>query len=164
MRGRGRGPFRAERTLRIAGWSSCLREGQNQRNLFTRRESTNGIGVCSDEGGSIAQVWRDDNNDRGMHNDIVTENDCHEKLEIKRCIERSQMLRLRRHRISDGLAAGPAQPQDLSAALQAVPRQGPNKAGLKNDKPRHPGDTPATPTRPAYPLADVNDASDTSNA
>jgi hypothetical protein len=74
------------------------------------------------------------------------------------------MLRLRRHRISDGLAAGPARPQDLSAALQAVPRQGPNKAGLTNDKPRHPGDTPATPTRPAYPLADVNDASDTSNA
>jgi hypothetical protein len=60
----------------------------------------------------------------------------------------------------------PAQPgrKIYSAALQAVPRQGPNKAGLTNDKPRHPGDTPATPTRPAYPLADVNDASDTSNA
>jgi hypothetical protein len=40
------------------------------------------------------------------------------------------MLRLRRHRISKGLAAGPAGAQDLSVTLQMVSRQAPSKIGL----------------------------------
>src|ERR1019366_6147147 len=57
-------------------------------------------------------------------------NDCYENIDIGRRVDGTQMLRLRRHRISQGRAAGPAGTQDLPAALQAVSRQGPSKVGL----------------------------------
>jgi hypothetical protein len=61
-----------------------------------------------------------------VKNILISGNDFHDEIKTRRDCCRNQMPRLRRHRISNSTATGPAGAQDLSTALLAMLWQGTN--------------------------------------